>query len=674
MSRIAGIYQLSQKLIDAALLKRMTGCLARRSSAEPRIWTNGFVGLGHENFSSTEIQPVSNQLGDCWLTFDGRIDNREELLRKRQFNQDAEPTDSKLLLSLYETWGSECLKWVVGDYAFALWDGRRRHLYCGRDTYGIRPFYYYFDGKRFVFGSDCFQLLQDPDIPLKIDQAKIAEWFTWCGVLNHNYRNGSNTFFQEISALPPAHYLIVNDSGIRVQRYWDADPAKEIRYRRPQEYAEHFLSLFREAVRCRLRSSAPIGAELSGGFDSSSIVCVAADLLRSEGDENRRLKTFSLVFDQLSCDERPLINTVIGKYQLESHQLAADELCSLIGFSQSDDSRCDINTPDQPHSLKALQALYQLAYDRGVRVMLSGEGAEQHVLGNSFVLDSLFRHFRWREVLERLSVMLGESSYRWVLSGTVKLGLWPVLSGKWGTRYYYQWLHPELYDELRSQMFTLTFAREVSNQLEEQRKRLFGLTRFKEWGKQLAYEGLTPGSSVFCKDISPGIPIERRFPYHDRRLIEFCLAIPPEEKFHHLRHIQKRNIRGRVLQRSALEGVIPDEILGSHTKVNFNDISKKRMAELRDTYIKLFCPPAIPWVSQIGFIEANGFWKLLSDFFGDLEKGESFNPSSYLWINRVVQLEIWLKALKKIEHDRLQCGQSAQDFLSPIGGAQSCPH
>ncbi len=679
MSIIAGIYQLDREPIDCALLKRMIGCRASQSRAETRIQTNGFVGLGYRHFCTSgssvgEVEPAGGDLGHYWLAFDGRIDNREELLLKWDLDRVAEPTDGQLLLSLYKRWGPQCLKWVIGDYAFALWDGRQRHLYCGRDTYGIRPFYYHFDGKRFVFGSDCYQLLQDPTISLRIDQAKMAEWFTWCGVLNHTYGNAGNTFFRDISALPPAHYLIVNHSGIKLKRYWDADPQKDIRYRRTQDYTEHFLSLFREAVRCRLRGPAPVGAELSGGFDSSSIVCVAADLLRSEGSENRRLATFSLVFDQLACDERPLINAVVGKYRLESHQLAADSLCGPLGLSESDPSRCNINSPDQLHLLRALQALYQLAYDRGVRVMLSGEGAEQQVMGNSLVLDSLFRHFRWRELLRRVSVMMAESSsYRSVLSSTLKFGIWPVLSGKGSTRYYYPWLHPDLYAGPGLPILTAQFAREVSDQLVEQRERLFGFTRFKEWGKQLVYEGLTPGAGVFCNDISPNLPIERRFPFHDRRLIEYCLAIPPEEKFQHLRYCQKRNVRGRALQRNALEGVLPDEILRSQAKVNFNEISRKRMLELRGTYTDLFCPPAVPQVSRIEVVEANGFWQSISDFFAGLDKGAPFDASSYLWINRVAQLEIWLKALKEIEEERSnrQADCSTDDFLRPIGGAQS---
>jgi asparagine synthase (glutamine-hydrolysing) len=672
MSSIAGIYHLDRGPIDRVLLKRMIDCAPHRSSAAAWIWTDGFVGLAHGNLSATEqstceIKTARNELGNWLLTFDGRIDNREELKLKLapSLGNVTEPTDSELLLSAYATWGTECLKWVIGDYAFALWDGRLRHLYCGRDAYGIRPFYYSFGDNRFVFGSDCLQILQDPKISISVDQNKLAEWFTWCGVLHHSYGNVGATFFQDISALPPAHYLIVNASGIKIKRYWDIDPGAEIRYCRPQEYAEHFLYLFREAVRCRLRSFAPVGAELSGGFDSSSIVCVTAELLRSERNENRRLKTFSLVFNRLSCDERTLINTVTEKYQLESHQLAADELCSLVGFAQSDNSLCDINSPDQLHSLKALQALYQLAYDRGVRVMLSGEGAEQHVLGNSFILDSLVRECRWRELLQRLSVMLGESSYRSVLGGSLKFGVWPVLSGKRGIRYYYRWLHRELNGKQTAEWFTPTFAWRVAGELAQQKERLFGFTRFKDWGKQLVYEGLTPGSSVFCKDISARIPIERRFPYQDRRLIEYCLAIPPEQKFHHLRHIQKRNIRGRALQRNALNGIIPDEILQSHTKVNFNALSKKRMSDLTETYMQVFCPPAVPRVSQIGLIHPGKFWQLVSDFLAGLEKGNEFNSRSYLWINRVAQLEIWLKTLKSIEKNRSsqQTGNHATEDL-----------
>jgi asparagine synthase (glutamine-hydrolysing) len=293
---------------------------------------------------------------------------------------------------------------------------------------------YHFDGKTFLFGSNCAQLFQDSHVSIRVDEEKIAEWFTWCGILNHSYRNLRKSFFQDIFELPPAHYLLVDESSFQLQRYWDIDPDKEIRYQRREEYGQHFASLLKESVRCRLRSVTPVGAELSGGYDSSSIVSLAAEILRPQTDRKLALATFSLVFDELSCDERPIIDSVVRKYQLESHEVVSDGLCGLSGIGASEVSLLDINGPEQPHALKALQALYQLAHSAGIRVMLSGEGAEPHVLGNRFVLDSIIRHGRWGDLVARLRVMLAESSARSVLGAALRFGIVPVMCSSRVTR------------------------------------------------------------------------------------------------------------------------------------------------------------------------------------------------------------------------------------------------
>ena len=663
MSGIAGIYHLNGRPVDSGLLERMLECIAHRGPDGARIWIERGIGLGHRQFCTTEeslreLQPAGNHSGSCRVTMDGRIDNREELWLRLGIahGKVADATDCDLLLWSYEQWGTECLKWLVGDYAFALWDRERRQLFCARDTYGIRPFYYHFDGETFLLASDCRQIFEDPRVSVRVDEEKIAEWFTWCGILSHSYRNLRKSFFQEIFELPPAHYLVVNDSGVKLRRYWDVNPAKEIRYRRRQEYADHFASVLKESVRCRLRSATPVGAELSGGYDSSSIVCLAAEILRSQNQGKGSLATFSLVFDELSCDERPVIDSVVKKYQLESHQIVSDGLCGLSGVTQADGLPFDLNSPDQPHSVKALQALYQLAHSAGIRVMLSGEGAEPHVLGNRFVLDSLIRHLRCRELLARLRLMLAESSCRSVLSATLRFGIAPVLLGKAGIFYYYRWLHSELDRDSIPGFFNATFAAKCRHELSQQRERLLCFTRFSEWGRQLAYEGLTPGSSALVRDISPDRVVERRFPYHDRRLIEYCLAIPPEEKFYHLRHTRKRTVRGRALQREGLQEILPTDVLQSTAKVNFDDMSKRRMRELKQIYFDLYRPAAAPRVSQLGIIDAARFWTFLTDLFAGLEKNHRFEPGSYFWLNRVTQLEIWLGALSKLGSTRANYG------------------
>ena len=389
------------------------------------MWSDGCIGLAHRQLASTEEslrerQPASNFARSCWITFDGRIDNREDLIRSLE----VEPvlTDVDLVLESYERWGTDCLDWLIGDFAFALWDSSRHRLFCGRDQYGIRPFYYHFAKRDFFFGSEVRQILQNPDLPMEVNEEAIAEWLTAAGLHGLQYRDLHQTFFKGVGELPPAHYLIVDRHGLQVRRYWDLDPKKEVRYRDRRQYFDEFSEIFQEAVRCRLRSAGPVGAELSGGFDSSSMVCVAQELLRKGGVKRSPFTAFSMVFDELSCDERPLIQSVVEKYDLEFCPIVADDLCGLLNLPSDEDNLRSIDRPDQFALEKAGEVLYRTAHERGVRVMLSGEGAENHVVGTEFVLDSLIRKLEWTELFSRLASLSIRSSWKTAWVGCADMG------------------------------------------------------------------------------------------------------------------------------------------------------------------------------------------------------------------------------------------------------------
>ena len=651
MSGIAGTYHLDRRAVDRALLTGMLDCIPHRGPDAARLWVDGFIGLGHRQLCTTEeslreLQPARNREGTCWVTLDGRLDNRDKIIDrlKPRMGTLTNPTDVELLLHAYDVWGINCLNWLIGDFAFALWDSKNEQLFCGRDTYGIRPFYYHFDGKTFTFGSECIQLFQNPSITPEVDQEKIAEWFTWCGIQGHSYRDLTRTYFRGISELPFAHGLVINSSGLRLHKYWDINPHDEIRYRNKGQYYEHFLHLFREAVRCRLRSIGPAGAELSGGFDSSSIVCVAQEIYRSGDAAKKGLTTFSMVFDELACDERPRIQSVLKKYPSESRFVVADDLCGLNNFPLETDCVSPIDSPDQFVLHKAGDALYRLALEQKIRVMLSGEGAENHVIGTPFVIDSLLRHRQWRELWKRLWIIRSQSSFRGSVSQLVKYGLIPLTAEPVSRPLYSRWMHQGLYESSFPGWLTPSFRDRISDALSNQRDIIETFPRFRGWGRQLEYESLNPSAAVIQMPFP--LPLERRFPYHDRRLMEFCLALPGEVKYEHLTQTVNRNIRGRALQRHGLQGILPEEIHQSQVKVNFGAVYRRRFQQFKSAYLEMFAPPTVPLVAKLGYLEREKFWRVLSDFLGRTERSQEVAAPVYLWINRVTQLEIWLQTIR----------------------------
>ncbi|MDQ3661536.1 MAG: asparagine synthase-related protein, partial [Actinomycetota bacterium] len=203
---------------------------------------------------------------------DARIDNREELVRTLWGGShlpDEPPTDAELILEAYRRWGEECPARLIGDFAFAIWDARRGRLFAARDPMAMRALYYRVEPRRVLFGTEVKQILAVPGVPARIFEPAVGAYLA--GPFGHM----EWTFYEGISQLAPAHALVVDASGQRTWRYWDIDPDFRIEYPTEEEYVEHFLEVFLEAVRCRLRSTKPVGIFLSGGMDSGSIASAA---------------------------------------------------------------------------------------------------------------------------------------------------------------------------------------------------------------------------------------------------------------------------------------------------------------------------------------------------------------------------------------------------------------
>ena len=218
MGGIVGIYSVDGRPADPALLRQMTGILAHRGPDGEGQWVSWPIGLGHRLLFTTpeslnEKQPVTDERGECWLVWDGRLDNREELIAtlKAEGRLLGEQTDPELVLGAYGHWGTECLTRIIGEFAFALWDGRTRSLFCARDPIGVKPFYYHWDGRQLVFGSEVKALFKDPAIVKRPNEAMIADY------LLMGFRDPEATFFEGIKQLRPAHFLCLGERGLCIQ-------------------------------------------------------------------------------------------------------------------------------------------------------------------------------------------------------------------------------------------------------------------------------------------------------------------------------------------------------------------------------------------------------------------------------------------------------------------------
>ena len=371
MCGIAGILRVDGAPAGADLLGAMTSAIAHRGPDGDGFFCDGSVGLGHRRLAIIDLatgdQPMATEDGSLVLVFNGEIYNFRELRRELEGRGATFRTtsDTEVILQAYEAWGVDCLPRLRGMFAFALWDRPRRRLFLARDRVGIKPLVYAWDGRRLLFGSEIKALLEDPGLPREIDWQALRDFLTL------HYIPGPRTIFQAIRKLPPASYLLLDlERGEpEVHRYWDLRFAPDPRPSEA-EWLEGLRWHLTDAVRSHLVSDVPIGAFLSGGVDSSTVVALMAQA--TEG----RVRTFSIGFDDADFDELRHARDVARRYDTQHFEYvvkpnALDTLPRLAW--QFDEPFADSS---------ALPTYYVSKITREhVTVALSGDGGDENFVG-----------------------------------------------------------------------------------------------------------------------------------------------------------------------------------------------------------------------------------------------------------------------------------------------------
>ena len=242
-------------------------------------WCDGHVGMGHLRCDNTPESPWDNLPWVCpgsgdVITASARLDNRDELLKALTIPhpEEANLPDSHIILKAYQQWGEACVDRFLGDWVFAIWNASKRKLFIARDHQGNTGLYYYTDSRCLSFASSLKGLLALPDVPQRPNPMAIAQVLvSWPA-----HEAPTPTCYDGIFRLPPAHAMTVTPQGIEVKRYWYLENTPDLHLRTDDDYVEAFLDIFSEAVRCRLRCSAPVATTLSGGLDSGSVAALAA--------------------------------------------------------------------------------------------------------------------------------------------------------------------------------------------------------------------------------------------------------------------------------------------------------------------------------------------------------------------------------------------------------------
>lgn len=616
MSGIVGVFNRTGAAVERRTLELMLAARPERGPDGISTRVDGSVGMGFRHFcllpeEREEHQPLT--LEDLSFAGDCRLDNRPELARLLGLDveQAAALSDAMLILLAYRVWGERCPERLLGDFAFIVWDSRRRQLFAARDAMGARGLCYYINGTICLLASEISQILACPTVQPQINDDRVAAFLT--GIWDKQ----EESFYRDIHYLPPAHALSVTADRVELRAYWEVRP-QSIRYREEREYAEHYRELLIEAVACRLRSFGPVGISLSGGLDSSTIAALAAPGLSAVTGQ-ARLKSFSYAFDELeNCDERAYIQPVVERYGLDATYISCDERWTLKDFR---------DLPATPDFVMADAYVWlpisvmEAAEKAGVRLLLGGYYGDVLMTGQHYWALDMFRG-RQIGMLGR-TIRANYRSFRWQ-NGFVEYGLRRLIPPEMA--HAYRRARPR-----RAAVIAPGIHKDLTSRT-DLRSRLSPeppLSALRAPGLSQRYQSMM--SSAFSQGYAATRYLYNRYglelalPYYDRRLVEFVLALPA--------YVLGRPGSDRRLHREAMLGLLPEEVRLRQQPTSFVPLLMKGLREKeKDTMRQIMAKPQIV---ERGYIRSD--W-----LETQLQREYDMSPDSLLlWLS--LSLELWLQ-------------------------------
>ncbi|GAM10593.1 asparagine synthetase [glutamine-hydrolyzing] 1 [Geobacter sp. OR-1] len=552
MCGIAGILNMKDASpVERSSLERMIAMLHHRGPDGTGYYLRPDIGLAHSRLSIIDIdggaQPITNEDGSLWVVFNGEIFNYLELRTdlEKLGHRFSTNSDTEVIVHLFEEKGARCLDDLNGQFAIALWDGRRRKLLLARDRMGIRPLFYTIHDGRFYFGSEIKAIFAaESSIPREIDPVVLKEVFTFW------MPGDRETIFKGIRQLAPGHYAWVDTDGISESEYWDIPFTlldKNI-FRSEVDYAEEYRELLIDSIRLQLRADVPVGAYLSGGLDSSSIT----SLVRSH--TSNRLKTFSVTFSDSTYDESSEQQEVVSFLDTDhaSVNCISDEIASVFP-----DVVWHAETPLLRTAPAPLLLLSRLVRENGYKVVLTGEGADEILGGYDIFKEAKIRAFIHRDTSSSLRPLLLKRLYPY-------LALSPTESAAYATKFFDTGASPLdpfyshrprwkttcwTHNFLRNEIADGSFSNPIDKIESRYGHKLSGLDFFS--AAQYLEAKTLLGNYLLSSQgdrMAMANSVEGRFPFLDHRLVEYACQIPPGLRMKTLneKNILKKAMAGRL--------------------------------------------------------------------------------------------------------------------------------
>ncbi len=533
------------------LIGRMLAMIRHRGPDEFGIYHDAWAGLGSARLSIIDLsggqQPIGNEDGTLWIVFNGEIFNYIELRPdlERRGHHFTTNCDTEIILHLYEDYGPNCLKYLNGQFAIAIWDARQRRLFLARDRVGIRPVFYTLQDNQLIFGSEIKALLAHPTVKAEIMPEALAQVFTFWSTL------APHTIFRDIRELPPGHYLTLQEGELKIEPYWTLDFAEEQNTRRTaDDYLDEFEQLLIDATLIRLRADVPVGAYLSGGLDSS----VTSAIIRKY--TQNRLDTFSIAFSDPAFDESDFQRRMAA-YLGTDHQ--------VVYCTHADIGRVfpeviwHTETPTVRTAPAPMFMLSQLVHEHDFKVVMTGEGADELLGGYDIFKEMVIRRF-WAKnpastirptLLKRLYPEIGQLTST---SGAFLVAFFKRDLVATDSTFYSHTIRWN--NAMRLQRF-MRNPDTANKHLEEELVPIpRGFETWSHFGQAQYLEVVTFLSSYLLSSqgdrVAMGHSVEGRFPFLDYRMVEFCGRLPAKYKM--------LGLREKWLLRQVGRKLLPPEI------------------------------------------------------------------------------------------------------------------
>ena len=645
MCGICGAFNFgSDQPVERGLIERMNNEIAHRGPDDAGVFVSGNIGIGMRRLSIVDLahghQPISNEDGSVWIVFNGEIYNHSELAEqlKARGHRYSSRSDTETIVHLYEEYGDDCVKWLRGMFAFAIWDTRRERLFVARDRVGIKPFYYTLNNGEFVFASEIKSLIASGRIRPALNEAAIPEYLAF------GYLSGEDTLYAGVRKLLPGHSLSIDMAGkIDLKQYWDLPVAEEQESKSFDCYVRTYREMLEDAVASHLMADVPLGIFLSGGLDSSAVAAIAAKHRKEPVD------TFSVGYAEEEYSELSTAKTVSEHIRSRHHEVRVSQdsffgaLPKLIWYE------------DEPIVWPSSVSLYfvsKLASQR-VKVVLTGEGSDETLAGYTRYAwtlknarwDRLYRGMVPRFVRAKLRTVIANSS---LLAAPARRKLQHTFLGRDGENwasFYFDNFYSGFSDDLQGALLSESVrgSSPYANVLE-----IWESSKGDVLHRLLYTDTKSYLLELLMKQdqMSMAASIESRVPFLDHPLVEFTTTIPARFNI--------RGLSGKHVLKSAVEDLLPATIihqkkLGFPTPIHdwLAHEGTRRVEEI------LLSPRSV----ERKIFKPDGIRRLIRE-----HKENLVDHTDRLW--RLLNFELWMRVCIEGERD---FAQDAFDSLKMAG-------